>query len=84
MGDARGGQISLAGSQHLARHLQLAQGNKALDPWPPRVSYMAVCRENLLNDTDQSKFPIGGGDASIRAQSICAHSWLNWLYLIDF
>ncbi|WP_198031942.1 hypothetical protein [Bradyrhizobium sp. Ec3.3] len=51
----------------------------------------------LLDDSDQSKFPIGaqgsaaiytsgehGAWAALRKISIRAHSWFNWLYPINF
>ena len=51
----------------------------------------------LLDDPDQSKFPIGaqgsaaiytGGEhgawAALRKISIRAHSWANWLYPLNF
>jgi hypothetical protein len=51
----------------------------------------------ILDDPDQSKFPIGaqgiaaiytGGErgawAALRKISIRAHSWFNWLYPINF
>ena len=51
----------------------------------------------ILTDPDQSKFPLGaqgsaaiytGGDhgawAALRKLSIRAHSWLNWLYPLNF
>lgn len=49
----------------------------------------------MLDDPDQSKFPIGaqgtaaiytspGAWAALRKISIRAHSWLNWLYPINF
>jgi multidrug resistance efflux pump len=63
----------------------------------PKVAQAQYAVKILLDDPDQSKFPIGaqgtaaiytGGEhgawAALRKISIRAHSWLNWLYPISF
>jgi hypothetical protein len=60
----------------------------------PQGQYAVKIR---LDDTDQSRFPIGaqgsvavytsgehGAWAVLRKISIRAHSWFNWLYPINF
>jgi multidrug resistance efflux pump len=64
---------------------------------PPTVPQGQYAVKIFLDDPDQSKFPIGaqgtaaiytGGEhgawAALRKISIRAHSWLNWLYPINF
>jgi hypothetical protein len=65
---------------------------------PPRtVPQGQYAVKIFLDDPDQSKFPIGaqgtaavytsgehGAWAALRKISIRAHSWLNWLYPINF
>jgi multidrug resistance efflux pump len=66
-------------------------------PSPPQVPQGQYAVKILLDDPDQSKFPIGaqgiaaiytsgehGAWAALRKVSIRAHSWLNWLYPINF
>jgi multidrug resistance efflux pump len=66
-------------------------------PSPPNVAQRQYAVKILLDDLDQSKFPIGaqgsaaiytGGEhgawAALRKISIRAHSWFNWLYPINF
>jgi multidrug resistance efflux pump len=61
----------------------------------PRVAQGQYAVQIHLDDPDQSKFPIGaqgsaaiytsgGAWAALRKISIRAHSWLNWLYPINF
>jgi multidrug resistance efflux pump len=63
----------------------------------PNVAQRQYAVKILLDDPDQSKFPIGaqgaaaiytGGErgawAALRKISIRAHSWFNWLYPINF
>jgi multidrug resistance efflux pump len=63
----------------------------------PKVAQAQYAVKILLDDPDQSKFPIGaqgiaaiytGGEhgawAALRKISIRAHSWFNWLYPINF
>jgi multidrug resistance efflux pump len=63
----------------------------------PKVAQAQYAVKILLDDPDQSKFPIGaqgtaaiytsgehGAWAALRKISIRAHSWLNWLYPINF
>jgi multidrug resistance efflux pump len=65
-----------------------------LNPTVPQGQYAVKI---VLNDPEQSKFPIGaqgstaiytGGEygtwAALRKISIRAHSWFNWLYPINF
>jgi multidrug resistance efflux pump len=62
---------------------------------PPNVPQGQYAVTIILDDPDQSKFPIGaqgtaaiytspGAWAALRKISIRAHSWLNWLYPINF
>jgi multidrug resistance efflux pump len=64
---------------------------------PPTVPQGQYAVKIFLDDPDQSKFPIGaqgtaaiytsgehGACAALRKISIRAHSWLNWLYPINF
>src|SRR5215831_3049535 len=64
---------------------------------PPTVPQGQYAVKILLDDLDQSKFPIGaqgraaiytsgehGSWAALRKISIRAHSWFNWLYPMDF
>jgi hypothetical protein len=64
---------------------------------PPTVPQGQYAVKIFLDDPDQSKFPIGaqgtaaiytsgehGAWAALRKISIRAHSWLNWLYPINF
>jgi multidrug resistance efflux pump len=66
-------------------------------PLNPNVPQGQYAVKILLDDPEQFKFPIGaqgstaiytGGDhgawAALRKISIRAHSWLNWLYPINF
>src|SRR5215470_12188518 len=66
-------------------------------PSPPTVPQGQYAVKILLDDPDQSKFPIGaqgkeaiytsgehGSWAALRKISIRAHSWMNWLYPINF
>jgi multidrug resistance efflux pump len=61
----------------------------------PRLAQGQYAVKILLDDPDQSKFPIGaqgsaaiytssGAWAALRKISIRAHSWFNWLYPINF
>jgi multidrug resistance efflux pump len=64
---------------------------------PPNVPQDQYAAKIILDDPDQSKFPIGaqgsaaiytGGEhgawAALRKISIRAHSWLNWVYPLNF
>jgi multidrug resistance efflux pump len=66
-------------------------------PPPPNVPQGQYAVKILLDDPDQSKFPIGaqgiaaiytsgeyGAWAALRKVSIRVHSWFNWLYPINF
>src|SRR5215471_8301731 len=66
-------------------------------PSPPNIPQGQYAVKILLDDPDQSKFPIGaqgiaaiytsgerGAWAALRKVSIRAHSWFNWLYPINF
>jgi len=64
-------------------------------PSSPNVPQGQYAVKILLDDPDQSKFPIGaqgsvaiytspGAWAALRKISIRAHSWFNWLYPINF
>jgi multidrug resistance efflux pump len=66
-------------------------------PSPPTIPQGQYAVKILLDDPDQSKFPIGaqgiaaiytsgesGAWAALRKVSIRAHSWFNWLYPINF
>jgi len=66
-------------------------------PSPPNIPQGQYAVKILLDGADQSKFPIGaqgiaaiytsgelGAWAALRKVSIRAHSWLNWLYPINF
>jgi hypothetical protein len=66
-------------------------------PPPPNMPQRQYAMKILVNDSEQSKFPIGaqgvaaiytsgerGTWAALRKVSIRAHSWLNWLYPINF
>ena len=65
-------------------------------PPPPNVAQGQYAVKIILDDPDQSKFPIGaqgaaaiytGGErgawAALRKISIRAHSWFNWLYPLN-
>jgi len=64
---------------------------------PPNVPQDQYAAKIILDDPDQLKFPIGaqgsaaiytGGEhgawAALRKISIRAHSWLNWVYPLNF
>ena len=64
-------------------------------PHDPRIPQGQYAVKIALDDPEQSKFPIGaqgsaaiytsaGAWAALRKISIRAHSWLNWLYPINF
>ena len=66
-------------------------------PSPANIPQGQYAVKILLDDPDQSKFPIGaqgiaaiytsgehGAWAALRKVSIRAHSWFNWLYPINF
>jgi len=66
-------------------------------PLPANTPQGQYAVKILMDDPDQSKFPIGaqgiaaiytsgehGGWAALRKVSIRAHSWFNWLYPINF
>jgi len=66
-------------------------------PQPPTVPQTQYAVKIIVDDPDQSKFPIGaqgiaaiyttgehGAWAALRKISIRAHSWANWLYPINF
>lgn len=81
---------------------KLWEGQAGLLVGPPSLAAHKVAQAQyavkiLLDDPDQSKFPIGaqgsaaiytdgehGAWAALRKISIRAHSWLNWLYPINF
>jgi multidrug resistance efflux pump len=64
---------------------------------PPTIPQGQYAAKIFLDDPDQSKFPIGaqgtaaiytdgehGAWAALRKISIRAHSWLNWVYPLNF
>jgi hypothetical protein len=66
-------------------------------PSPANVPQGQYAVKILMDDPDQSKFPIGaqgtaaiftsgehGAWAALRTISIHAHSWFNWVYAISF
>jgi hypothetical protein len=64
-------------------------------PLPPKAPQGQYAVAIILEDPDQSKFPIGaqgaaaiytggGGFAALRRINIRAYSWFNWLYPINF
>jgi hypothetical protein len=91
-------QIRAAGSRAngLGQYLPSDEIPKFQQP-PPSIPQGQYAVTILLDDPDQSKFPIGaqgttaiytsgehGAWAALRKISIRAHSWFNWLYPFNF